>query len=338
MPPVPVHHVRRVDPRDDAAFEAWFDVRLRGQQHDEPGTDHGTLTEQRALHREWLAPDAPVQVVLLAAVEGARTVGVARLELPQRDNPHRVDLELRVDLDRRRRGVGSALLAEAVRVARDRGRTTVFAEVGEPLGAVAGRGFAGRHGAVCGQVDARRELALPVDPDRLAALDTDARAHAAGYTVVTWQDAVPDGWLEDRALLEQRMSTDAPLGDLDLREEHWDAARVRRHEQVQHRAGRTVVAAGAVRDGRLVAFTEIGVLRDRPEVAHQWNTLVLREHRGKRLGMLVKIAGLRALAAHVPQAERVVTWNAEVNAPMIGVNAALGFVVAGGSSTWSLAV
>ena len=76
----------------------------------------------------------------------------------------------------------------------------------------------------------------------------------------------------------------------------------------------------------------------RRTLAHQWNTLVLREHRGRRLGLLVKLAALRLLAREEPQATRVVTWNAQENAPMIAVNEALGFRVAGGSTAWSLAL
>ena len=40
-------------------------------------------------------------------------------------------------------------------------------------------------------------------------------------------DRLPEEWLEDRALLARRMSTDAPMGDIDLDEQEWDADRVR---------------------------------------------------------------------------------------------------------------
>lgn len=63
---------------------------------------------------------------------------------------------------------------------------------------------------------------------------------------------------------------------------------------------------------------------------------MLREHRGHRLGALVKAAVLRELTASLPQVRRVSTVNAEDNAPMVAVNEALGFVRAGQLSSWSV--
>jgi len=71
-------------------------------------------------------------------------------------------------------------------------------------------------------------------------------------------------------------------------------------------------------------------------VVFQEDTLVLREHRGHRLGALVKAAVLRDLAAAFPEVERITTYNAEDNEPMVAVNRALGFEPAGRMSMWSL--
>ena len=73
-----------------------------------------------------------------------------------------------------------------------------------------------------------------------------------------------------------------------------------------------------------------------PERAHQGGTLVLREHRGHRLGALMKAAVLRELAAGFPAVRRISTYNSDSNTPMVAVNEALGFRPAGQLSTWSL--
>jgi RimJ/RimL family protein N-acetyltransferase len=52
---------------------------------------------------------------------------------------------------------------------------------------------------------------------------------------------------------------------------------------------------------------------------------VLRSYRGRGLGTLAKIANLRLLARHFPQARHVHTWTAELNDAMHTVNARLGF-------------
>ncbi|MGY2085862.1 GNAT family N-acetyltransferase [Blastococcus sp. SYSU DS0539] len=74
----------------------------------------------------------------------------------------------------------------------------------------------------------------------------------------------------------------------------------------------------------------------RPGWAGQGGTLVLREHRGHRLGARLKAAVLRDLAAQLPEVRRISTYNSDGNTPMVAVNEALGFVPAGHLSSWSL--
>jgi RimJ/RimL family protein N-acetyltransferase len=132
------------------------------------------------------------------------------------------------------------------------------------------------------------------------------------------------------------MTTDAPLGDLPVAEEHWDATRIREFEALHVARGRTVLSAGAVKDGRLVAFTDLQVSLAQPERAQQSGTLVLREHRGHRLGALMKTAVLREVLAAFPSVRRISTYNSDSNAPMVAVNEALGFQPAGRLSSWTL--
>ncbi len=134
------------------------------------------------------------------------------------------------------------------------------------------------------------------------------------------------------------MTTDVPHGELPVEEEEWDAARIREYEAMHVARGRTVLSAGAVRDGRLVAFTDLHVPLADPRTAHQGGTLVVLEHRGHRLGALVKAAVLREVLATQPGAQRISTYNLDANAPMVAVNEALGFVPAGHCSTWSMRV
>jgi GNAT superfamily N-acetyltransferase len=267
-------------------------------------------------------------------MSGGTVVGALRLLLPVRDNTTVAHVDLAVHPGHRRRGVGTALLAEGERLAGAAGRASLIAEVDEPGPGTAGRAFALRHGWACDLQETRRDLLLPVDEARLAALE--AAAASEGYDMVTWRDRTPDDLLEDRALLERRMSTDAPSGDVPVEEEDWDAARVREQEAASAARGRTVLSAGAVRDGRLVAFTDLHVPLEQPGRAHQGGTLVLREHRGHRLGARIKAAVLRELAATLPEVRRISTYNSDGNRPMVAVNEALGFRRAGGLSTWSI--
>jgi hypothetical protein len=178
-----------------------------------------------------------------------------------------------------------------------------------------------------------------MDPAVLAGHRERAQA-AAGpdYRLLTWVGTCPEDLLDQFALLQTRMSTDAPAGGLDLREDVWDGERVRAAERTFVERGMTyrVVAAQHVPTGTLAAFTALVSRSDTEEFVHQDDTLVLKEHRGHRLGMLVKTANLAELAAVQPGARRIGTWNAEENAPMLAINVELGFHPAGGSGEWQL--
>ena len=321
---------------DDALFASWCDVWAASQRADRPGERPRAAVEHVALARQLLAPGGSRDGTHRAALVDGVVVGALRLLLPLRDNPTVAVVDLAVAPDARRRGTGTALLEEAVRTARERGRSELLTEVDEPGPATPGRLFAQRHGWTCDLVETRRDLALPLDEERLRSLEQDARRASSGYALVTWRDRTPDELLDDRALLERRMTTDAPHGDLPVEEEDWDAGRVREYEQMHAERGRTVLSAGAVRDGRLVAFTDLHLPADAPEHAHQGGTLVLREHRGHRLGSLVKAAVLRQVLADFPAVRTITTYNADSNVAMVAVNEALGFVPAGALSSWSV--
>jgi hypothetical protein len=76
------------------------------------------------------------------------------------------------------------------------------------------------------------------------------------------------------------------------------------------------------------------VSRDQPQTAYQWDTLVIRHHRGHRLGGLLKIATMRLLEEGRYPTEKITTFNSVLNAPMIAVNEALGARIAGAMVAW----
>lgn len=322
-------HIQEIDPRDDAAFAAWFAVVEASEQHDRPGEPDDLLHEQRAISLAGTRPDADSRCVLLCAREGGDVVGAVRMELPQRDNLHLCELVFCVHPSARRRGAGRALAAEVERRVRALGRTTLLSYGDEPPGQPTPNGnrLAARAlGYELVQQEVRRDIVLPLEPARVQELEASCRPYAADYTFRTWWDRCPDELVDDRAALSRAMSTDIPKDQMDWREEVWDAARVRRNETRTAEMDRAFVCAGAVHQpsGRLVAYTDMGLQRTERRRAYQWDTLVLKEHRGHRLGMLVKLAALQELTATSPTTAFISTWNAQENGPMIAVNEALG--------------
>lgn len=284
-------------------------------------------------------------------------VGTASVLLPQHSNRHLTEVSVTVRPGSRGRGVGTALLEAAESLAVAAGRTTVLVETehrGEPpagapdvlepasgvgriRGAEPGAALCLGRGYVLEQAARYSVLDLPVAPAHLARLHDDAAARAgAAYRLVSWRDRAPEDRLDDWALLETRMSTDDPPAGLDIEEDPWDAARLRRYEDDLAASGRgyLAVAAEHVATGTLAGLTMVQWDRDRPGPVQQDSTIVLTEHRGHRLGMLMKTGLLRRLADERPDARRVHTWNAEENAFMLTINVALGFRPVGVSGEW----
>jgi GNAT superfamily N-acetyltransferase len=329
--------VTPVDPHDEAAFDEWFDVLHVTDQERWPDNPGWLRVERQAMA---LDHDGPVahRCVIARCAEG-QVCGIGELELPRRENLDLAEVDVRVLPAARRAGVGSAIVAALEEMAMAAGRTELsgWDEVPERPGYPdATRPFARHHGFSAVQQNVRRELRLPLGPDRVRALTEGPKARPVGYTMITFTDRWPDELIEDRCELGRRMSTDAPKGDQELDEEVWDEQRVRQVEAALAAQNRVKIITAARHDasGRAVGFTELAVPLGAPVSVWQHDTLVLREHRGRGLGFAMKVANVLALAERYPEARTVSTWNAADNEHMIATNEEIGFGVTARSTTW----
>lgn len=194
-----------------------------------------------------------------------------------------------------------------------------------------------RHGYTLEQVE--RVGALVWDGSTVSRLETlrrEAETHAPGYRVVQWMLPTPEEHLDGYAWLKSRMSTDVPDAELGMPVETWDADRVRRHDARYAARGASVLVTAAqhVGSGELCAFNELAIRADHTASTDQEDTLVLSDHRGHRLGTLVKTAGLLSWRQRFPESPRVVTYNAEENRPMLSINEAIGFTPIAYEGAW----
>ena len=199
-----------------------------------------------------------------------------------------------------------------------------------------GARFYRANGYTLEQVERVSALDLRTPADSLEKLLAQARAAATGYRVVQWSPPTPDEFVDGYAWMKSRMSTDAPAGALEFDEEAWDAARLARHDATYIDGDRLmlVTAAQHIETGALCAFNELAIGPDRTAASHQEDTLVLKEHRGHRLGMLVKCAGLLRWRELAPESPRITTYNAEENRPMLNINEAIGFAPIAYEGAW----
>ena len=331
-----------VDAPDAADFVAAMSVRTAVNAHDS-GTDDESRPPEEMLPT-WRKQEFEPKRLFIARRNG-QVAGRGVVEYRLGDAIDTAWLHVEVLPEARGQGVGRAIAERVESVAREAGksRAIVYAPCwkvgGERLTAPTGFGDVAADtaetrlllsmGYRLEQVERGSRLTLPLDETALQ-LVYDEAAEIAGpdYRVHLFGDRTPERWREDIAHLLTRMSTDAPTAGLEEPEDPWTVERLLADEEEEAAGPRTafVAAVEHVPSGHLVGFTELVAPDDMTRPVDQEDTIVLIEHRGHRLGLLLKAANLLQVQKARPGHPAVVTYNAEENRPMLDVNEALGFV------------
>ncbi len=330
-----------IDRPEAADFVAAIGVRNAVESHGY-GSDELAATPAEVLPA-YQAQEFEPKRMFVARLAGRVVARAVYEKLADAASTH-VWLTVQVQPEARGRGVGTALSDLLERMARADGMThaivyavsrrtagptidspTGFGSV--PAGNPEVRFLLGR-GYRLEQVERGSRLGLPA---RLP-----SAPEAPGYGIRLWSGRTPDRWLDDLAMLHTRMSTDAPTAGLDEPEDVWTAERVRAFDDHAADGGRTTLVAAVEHraSGRLVGYTELVAPAETSRSVEQRDTIVLREHRGHRLGMLLKVANLEQLHRVAPGHPSVITFNAEENRHMLEVNEALGFTPLGYEGAW----
>ena len=230
-------------------------------------------------------------------------------------------LEIMVHPAVRRRGLGRELVAVAARRAYLEG----FSSIGvEAIGDTPAIDFYASLGFEQEYVETRSVLALSrVD---WLALGEMARGVSDDYRIEYHPGGPPEPLIEAyaQAKLEVQDSDDS---DLELRPSSSDPQRLRDSLQTLHRRGLKpyIVLAIHSSTGVVAGLTEVVVPAQHPERADQYDTIVVRAHRGHGIDRAIKARMLFELRSAEPSLVEVQTWNAQHNESMLKVNAELGF-------------
>lgn len=297
-------------------------------------------------------PDPDRLRFMWVVVDDGEVVGRVGVDLPQEDGSRAAYWIIELLRSHQGRGIGTGAYDLVESTARAHGRTVLQSWAAHPdapgprLHAPTGFGsipedraarFYRRHGYTLEQIERKSEFDLTAGTETVDRLLADAEAAAGGYRIVQWALPTPAEFTEGYAWAKSRMSTDVPAAALEFDEEVWDAERLARHDQRYLAAGQTVLVTAAqhAASGAIVAFNELVLGTDPAAATYQEDTLVLAEHRGHRLGMLVKCAGLRRWHVDTaPASPKVITFNAEENRPMLDINEAIGFTPVSYEGAW----
>lgn len=321
--------IREVTPADPDLFARWAQVMREGYAAGREAVWWSSLAAMMV----GFSDPSPFQdrIAAVALVDG-EVVGGAEVTMPLKTNTEHASVELAVVPALRRRGHGQAIYDWVSELARSRGRRVIEAEVNVPAGQTFadsdGGRFATRNGLSAENVEDRFILELPYDLTRLEQLE--ASLPTSGYTVEVWVGAAPEHRVEAVAVMQTQMNQDVPTGTLSREAVAVDVDRIRIGEGRMADQGWVIVYAMAVdATGEPAGYSELLVSRNEPEFVLQEDTLVLPAHRGRRLGLRLKCATMRALMglpAELVGARRwLQTYTAQDNAPMQRTNAEFGF-------------
>lgn len=302
------------------------------------GSETSTLEQYRASLADtpywrvrcWVAVGEPME-------GGEMIVGRATVLLPQQDNLETVSVDLSVHPAHRGRGIGTALVQEAlVPAIRESGRGLVEAygqisadgdpdDPADPVNRLARRlGVSRKNLAVC------RTLALPLPEELLDALETEAEEKIGAYRIELWDDEIPAEHLSPYGVLMRQIELDEPDEEVEHEAAEYTPERLRIAERRRRSSGtRALIAVAIAPDGSLAGNSEVHIQRTAgTTIGWQENTLVMPEHRGHRLGLALKVATHRLLREQAPGLRVLATWNSHVNPWMIAINQKLGYEIA----------
>ncbi len=308
--------MRELDPTaPDTVLRRFWELEQAAHRADR---EHPVLRGWESFVLSARAPSSHTRHVLLVAEgEGGDIRGVADLTLTRHDNLHLAELDLAVDPEHRRQGVGRALHDHAVALARADGRTTFLAEVHRPMETGSpGHAFATALGYRSVHHEHHLVLPLPAEPPR---------REVPGWELLAWSGPVPEALRADYVAMRTQMERDVPLGGVDYEPQEVTLADLDEQEWRMAVAYDWVTAVARAPDGVLAGYSLVYVPHDTP-IGWQDDTLVMPVHRGRGLGAALKHATFEVLRREHPRLEALHTWTDPDNHAMYETNRRFGYL------------
>ncbi|HIW92495.1 MAG TPA: GNAT family N-acetyltransferase [Candidatus Corynebacterium avicola] len=255
-------------------------------------------------------------------------LGMADLTLPNKEDTDQAWVEIIVPPVHRGRGVGRFLVENALRPAIEESGRSIVSFFSELVSESREENSLTRELGLEPKCSAHsQKLDLPLADDRFRRLRDATLQHINGYRIDGWVGEVPDEHIDLWCELVNEFSRGLPMEDFESEPPLTTPDRIREREEKNRQTGKTFVTSVAfAKDGSLVALTQAEVGTSAScTLALQANLIVTHAHRGHRLGMAVKLEGLRLLHEYFPNITTIATWNSQVNVHPLGLNREIGF-------------
>jgi mycothiol synthase len=265
-------------------------------------------------------------------------MGSCTIDPDERDNPDMLGININVLAEHRRKGLGTRLLDELVRVAQAEGKTRLIGSTNGLL--PAGAEFASSIGAESKMAaHMNRLLVSRVDRALMEKWVADGPVRAEGYELIAWDGTVPEEYMEKYLDLLLVMNT-APRDDLQMNDFTITPQEYREQEKVQQAAGieSWFLVARHKEDDAWVGLHDVHWSPGDPKHVYVGNTGVRPEHRGHALGKWLKAKMTLRILDERPDITEIRTGNADSNDAMLGINKEMGYEHWVAQSTWEVSV
>ncbi len=240
-------------------------------------------------------------------------------------NPHLVFFQNLVRPDLRRQGLGRQVLRRILHIAKERGRSMLIADIMDTV--PAGETFATQVGADLGIKEHVNVVAVSdLDIEMLERWVTEGPARAEGYVLLAWTDGYPVEHHGEIARLFVMADEDMPFDDAAFDPQAETAETVK--ERLDRSDGvieRTTSVVRHIASGAIVGFSEVVMVQRGSPTLSTTLTVVDRDHRGHAIGKWIKADAILRGVGRYPGVTHIETENAFSNAPMLGINDAVGF-------------
>jgi len=224
----------------------------------------------------------------------------------------------------RRRGVGTLLLREAHQLmhALDKAVLTMSAQTQPGHAFIKHVGALEKHSTV-----EQRAIFADLDWPCLRQWEDGAAAQGLGWE--RYAGRVPRDILVALLPVFTELFADVPLGGLETGPIRWEMNGYDQwYETLERVGGAHHLVLLRAPDGSVAGLSEAGWDVRAPSIVRQQLTAVARLWRGRGVARALKAAMLRQVHETHPEAMMIGTNNAEVNAPILSINARVGFTVA----------